>query len=115
MTDFSNWDITQERGEGVGFLLEHRGVSVTLRRGSSNLAAQTVLIVPTNSPRERGAAEQGQSAAQEYIVIGESDLNIQRGDTFSYLPVNAGQRNFEVNSVDRTLPGQVQARAVVVS
>lgn len=116
MTDFTNWTIDQERGEGVSFLLAHRGVSIVLRRGSTNLAAQTVLIVPdTNTSSQERDAEQGQSAAQRYFVIGESDLDIQRGDTFSLNPVNANQRNFEVISVDKSLPGQVQARAILVS
>lgn len=116
MTDFSNWIITDERGEGVSFLLNHRGVSVVLRRGTNNLAAQTVLIAPDTSavPQEKDA-DQGQSAKLRYLVVGTASLDIQRGDTFSYLPTNANQRNFEVISVDRTLPGQTQARAVVVS
>lgn len=116
MTDFTNWTIDQERGEGVGFLLAHRGVSIVLRRGSTNLAAQTVMIVPdSNTTSQERSADQGQSATQRFFVIGTASLDIQRGDTFSYQPVNANQRNFEVMSVDRTLPGQVQARAMLAS
>ncbi len=115
-THFSNWTIDQERGEGVSFLLGHRGVSLVLRRGTTNLPAQTVQIVPdTNTSSQERSADQGQCAAQRFFVIGTASLNIQRGDTFSYQPVNANQRNFEVISVDKTLPGQVQARAMLVS
>lgn len=114
MTDFSNWTIDQEYDEGVDFILGHRGVSIVLVRNGTPIAAQTMFVGPMNTPRET-SAEQGQSAKQEYIIIGEADLNIRRGDRFSYQPVNANQLNYEVTSVDKSLHGQVQARAVQVN
>lgn len=115
MTDFSNWAIDQERGEGVSFLLSHRGVDIVLNRNGTLIAAQTVMIVPEDSRAVERSADQGQSAKQRYVVIGTSALNIRRGDRFSYRPANANQLNFEVTSVNKTLAGQVQAQAVEVT
>ena len=113
-TDFSNWSITEERGEGPAFLLAHRGVSIVLTRGNSTIAAQTVVLTPANQPSQR-EGDAGQSGKQEYVVIGLSSLNIRRGDRFSHNPVTANALNFEVISVDKTLPNMVQARAMLVS
>lgn len=127
MPDFSawmNWRDT-EHLEGwlddanpaseVAFIVGHRGVSITLVRGSTPLAAQTVLLVPasggrTTTPEPTGGAG---VAGKDYVfLIGTrghptlADFNVARGDRFTL----DGAR-YEVTYVDKTMAGKTEARA----
>lgn len=90
---------------------------VTLVRGETALAAQTVRIEFNTTTRGTELkSDTGASSKQYAMIFGiqghatETDTNIQRGDQFSYLSPN-GALNYEVLSVDKTQIGQVQAIA----
>lgn len=64
-------------------LIDENPTEITIRRGSSTLAAQTVRIERVGGKglerRSAGAAE----VLQVVLVLGESDLDIQVGDRFN--------------------------------
>lgn len=97
------------------FMIGHRGTSIVLYRGSTAQTAQDFLIVPfgqaTSTNKVNSDAAQG--GRDELLVLGASDANIRKGDTFSHHALSTS-RNYRVTWVERTLHGQVQARAELV-
>ena len=126
MPDFSawmNWRDTEHLetwlddanpASEVAFIVGHRGVSVTLVRGATPLAAQTVLLVPASgaSSTTREPAGGGGIAGETYsYLIGPrdhptlDDFDVARGDLFTH----EGAK-YKVDFVDKTMPGKTEAR-----
>ena len=104
------WYRQADRGATVSFMIGHRGVSLTLVRDGTVLDAQMVLLVPAgrnNSATEKNG-EGGTAAHEQLLIVGQDDLNIQRGDKFKF-PATRGRLNYEVVRIETTLVGMVQA------
>ena len=118
LDDFLQWDDTklpeswlnQERPFSPALLIGHRGVSIVFfRPPTTTLAAQRVVIVPlTSSAPTYMKTESGTSAQEDLMVIGLADLDVQKGDMFTYESPN-GRHNYKVTRVERVLPEMVQA------
>lgn len=108
------WQDGQNRGAGIGFMLGHRGVSVTLYRQSVALTAQTVIVAPFGRAGVTTIlqSEAGKAGQEELMILGPSTLNIQINDEFAYN--TSGRRNYKVSWVDKSFTGMVQARATVI-
>lgn len=111
MPTFANWlGETPTADFDAVSIIARDPYALLLARGSTDLAAQTVRIVPARSlstPLElRGqdfASVMGESAV---IVIGDDTLNVQRDDTFKYRDVI-----YKVVTVEKTLNGKIEALA----
>lgn len=109
------WLDDANRAGGVAFMIGHRGTSVTLKRGATTLAAQTVLLVPASGARSSTPEPQSASGVggNDFVfLIGTrghptlADLNVQRGDLFAHNSIR-----YRVTYVDKTMPGKCEARA----
>lgn len=89
-------------------LIDRDPVTLLLARGATDIAAQTVRIVPASTARgsELLGSEGTQAGEVTVVVIGDSDLDIRRGDKFKHLGTT-----YEVETVDKTMPGKIEARA----
>jgi hypothetical protein len=111
MPTFANWlGETPTADFDAATIIARDPVTLLLARGSTDVAAQTVRIVPAralSTPLElRGqdfASVMGESAV---IVIGDDTLNIQRDDTFVFRGVI-----YKVVTVDKTMNGKIEALA----
>ncbi len=95
-------DLDTGRAGDVALEIADDPVSVTLVRGSTTLTAQTVrLLQPPGESRgqERGSAG-GEQAEADLVVLGDEDLDIQRGDRFK-----ADSEWYEVFYVQPALAG----------
>lgn len=93
-------DLDTGREGDVALEIADDPVSVTMVRGSTTLAAQTVrLLQPPERGRERGSAG-GEQAEADLVVLGEEDLDVQRGDRFK-----ADSQWYEVFYVQPALSG----------
>lgn len=110
--DLEAWYRQFDRADSVDFMIGHRGVSITLVRGSTPQAAQTVLLVPAgrNNESTETAVETGVAAHEQLLIVGNDSLNIQRGDRFKY-PTSLSRLNYEVVRVENVLEGMIQAFA----
>ena len=83
--------------------------SITIVRGGSTLAAQTVRILPQTWPPsgQEMASEGGEESRDEVTVLGGTSLNIQREDRFK-----VGSQWYEVVYVEPALPNRTEAKAV---
>lgn len=113
-SNLEDWLADANRAGGVAFMLNHRGVEITLVRGSMALSPQKVLLVPASGSRSATSEEQGGAGVggkDFFYIIGTSghpdiaDLDIKRGDLFAL-----GTAKFEVTFVDTTMVGKVEAR-----
>ena len=84
----------------IDYLLERHGVNIRIRRGNSRIAAQKVIIVEATTTSVEEAGEVGRSGRLRWQVIGDENLDIRRGDSFSYRATPTGRDNFRVTSVD---------------
>jgi hypothetical protein len=107
------WQDGENRGAGVGFMLGHRGVSITLYRQSVAQAAQTVIVAPFGRGGVTSAVQSdaGTAGEEELLILGSVTLDIQINDEFAYN--TAGRRNYKVSWVDKSFTGMKQARAKV--
>lgn len=111
MPTFANWlGETPTADFDAASIIARDPYALLLARGATDLAAQTVRIVPArqlSTPVElRGqdfATVMGESAV---IVIGDDTLNIQRDDTFKYRDVV-----YKVVTVDRVMNNKTEALA----
>lgn len=114
-TDFTSLTTANERGEGVSFIVNHRKQSIVLYRDNVAQAAQEMAIFPlgqaTTTQQQRG--EVASAARDELLIVGASSLDIQRGDEFKYQS-SGTRRNWRVMYVEKSIAGQVQARAEVM-
>ncbi|MBN1814706.1 MAG: hypothetical protein JXA14_22895 [Anaerolineae bacterium] len=91
-------------------LIDENSTSITIRRGSGTLAAQTVRLESagtTNREQRSGGAAQMVGAI---VVLGESDLDIQVGDRFN----DANGELYEVMFVEPNRLACVLAQAALV-
>lgn len=113
MPTYSNWLKAGTRHVGgfdyaPDYIINRDAVSLVLGRGATNLAAQTVRIVPADAgqPSQSSGAGDSASADADVIVIGGSAFDVARGDFFKYL----GTR-YEVIYVEKTLSSKIEAKA----
>ena len=77
----SSDDITRMKATNAT-IIGDRDTSIAIMRGDDDLAAQTVRLVDlSNRPQERLTIG-GDVASISLLVVGETDLDIQRGDRF---------------------------------
>lgn len=81
--DWWNLSRTTARRGDVTREIADDSTSITIKRGGSTLAAQTVrLLIPSSSGFERGSAG-GEQAEADLIILGTSTLDVQREDRFT--------------------------------
>lgn len=77
----SSDDLTRMKATNVA-IIGDRDTSIVIMRGDDDLDAQTVRLVDLgNRPQERLTVG-GDVVNISLLVVGETDLDIQRGDTF---------------------------------
>jgi hypothetical protein len=111
MPTFANWlGETPTADFDAVSIIARDPYSLLLARGATDMAAQTVRIVPArtlSTPLElRGqdfASSMGESAV---VVIGDDTLDIARDDTFVFRTVI-----YKVVSVDKSMNGKIEALA----
>lgn len=113
MPDFAAWrSDPAARAAEAWQRIEEQTVTVTIRRGTATLAAQTVRVEPGDSAREDLDLRRGLNVmpgVQRAVVFGVrqhptvADTDIERGDRFVI-----GATEFEVIAVIAA-PGEVQA------
>jgi hypothetical protein len=106
------WYRQFDRADSVTFMIQHRGVNLTLARGTSTLAAQTALLVPAgrNNEASESAVDTGIAAHEQLLIVGLPTMDIQRGDRFKN-PASLTRLNYEVVRVEKALYGMIQAFA----
>lgn len=93
--------------------ISEKPTSITIKRGTTTLSAQTVRVESSGSSVRVGTA--GAVAVRDVVVFGVkshavvTDTNIRRNDRFVY-----GGEEYQVKDIVLTL-GEVQARCEVVS
>jgi hypothetical protein len=104
--DWRDLSLSTARAGDVTREIADDPASITVMRGQSDLSAQTVrLLQPSGRAREGGTAG-GEEATADLIVLGESDLDLQRGDRFYH-----SSQLYEVMYVNPSLTGRVEAQA----
>jgi 2-keto-3-deoxy-galactonokinase len=111
MPTFANWlGETPTADFDAASIIARDPYSLLLARGATDMAAQTVRIVPVgqrSTPMElRGRDDASSMGESAVIVIGDDTLNIARDDTFKYRDVV-----YKVVSVDKTMNGKIEALA----
>lgn len=110
MPNFSKWLGSEQAGATFSAtrIIKRDAVDVVFSRGASDLAAQTCRVVPAGSsagsPQQTDANNAYSQA--DVVVIGEADLNVQKGDFFTFR-----SERYKVFYVNMAIPGQVQAFA----
>jgi hypothetical protein len=114
--DAAEWLAQADRTDNIALLVGLRGASVVLVRGATALAAQNMIIVPAaaSSTSSEAGKDSGTAAREQVLLVGESSLNVRRGDRFSYGAIPTGRLNYEVLRVERLHTGMIQAFAEVV-
>ncbi|HVU10684.1 MAG TPA: hypothetical protein VHD90_05370 [Phototrophicaceae bacterium] len=113
MPDFAAWgDDSQARARDAWARIEDQPTTITIQRGSTTLAAQTVRIEFSNAAREDVGLREGLNVVpgvQRAVMFGVRnhptvvDTNVERGDRFVI-----GATEFEVVGVI-VAAGEVQA------
>lgn len=80
--DWWNADRTTVRGGDVTREITDDSTSITIKRGSSTLDAQTVRLLTPGAQGAELSSAGGEEARADLIVLGTSSLNIQRDDRF---------------------------------
>lgn len=107
MPSLYEWINTERAAFDPTRIIVRDSVSLVLARGAVDLAAQTVRIAPVSPGRIRiTTAGQNTASEIEVVVIGQSDLDIKKGDLFAFQGTK-----YKVEFVNKAFPGQVQARA----
>lgn len=89
---------------------DDNSVSITIRRGASTLAAQTVRIARAGTRALQQDAGSIEQSSQPVVVVGAVELNIAKGDRF-----NAGGLLYEVDFVRPNRRAATMAEARVVA
>lgn len=107
MPSLYEWINTEQADFDPTRIIARDSEDLVLARGNSDLAAQTVRIAPV-SPGRRDITTAGQNTASEMdvVVIGQSNLDIKKGDLFIFQGTK-----YKVAFVNKAFNGQVQARA----
>lgn len=86
-------------------------VELVLVRGNSDIAAQTVRVVPRSTRGGAGSETDANNTASiaDVVVIGDENLDAKKGDLFVF----RGTR-YKVHFVTASIPGQTQAHATGV-
>lgn len=88
----------------VDIFIELYGEPIILRRGSSELSPQRAVVSRDSGSPSSGTmrGEPGAPGILRYTLLGDSSLDIRRGDRFSYNALPAGRNNLTVTAVDRS-------------
>lgn len=98
---------TSERDDMTAMHLALFAVSILLARGSTDIAAQTVLIAhDTSRSRDASSAGSGKGSMKTVYLIGDSTFDVEPGDRFKYNGVA-----FDVTAVQSDVPGRIRAEA----
>lgn len=108
--DLEAWYRQFNRADSVRFMMGHRGVELTLARGASNLAVQTALISLATRTTETTGQDGSKAAKVQLLIVGDDQLDIQRGDRFKY-PTTMTRLNYQVERVEHLAVGMTQAFA----
>lgn len=84
-------------------------VSITIRRGNTTLPTQTVRIARL-APARRTDSGQMEQSEQRVVVMGDTDLDIAKGDRF-----NAAGNLYEVDFVRPNQTAMVAAEARLIA
>jgi hypothetical protein len=110
MPTFNHWLIAAQDAADfdAASIIARDPHTLLLARGSTDIAAQTVRIVPQSAAR--GAEQYGRDGTQTgelvAVIIGDDTLDIARGDRFKWRSAT-----YEVETVNKLLNGQTQAMA----
>jgi hypothetical protein len=104
----SSDDLTQMQAD-LQAVRDDNPVSITIRRGSSELAAQTVRVARIGGQALVSTGTGTQESKSRVIVVGSTSLDIQPGDRFT-----VASRLYEVNFIrpNRTVATVAEAYAV---
>lgn len=109
MPSLDNWLNAGQDGLVIGAdaIMKRDLVELTIARGASDLDAQCVRVVPNRGGSE-GTETQGNNvpSASGVVVIGDCNLDIQKGDLFVFRAVR-----YKVTYVILAINGHVQAYA----
>lgn len=109
----ADWLDDVDRGVDTALLISEQPVSITVRRGSTTLAAQTVRIDALRTPRQL-QAEGGVVITADALVIGYAghptitDTDLQPGDRFK-----VGARVYEIVGILPALDDALHALAMI--
>ena len=118
MPNLSNWmNSTPDLGSldpmfDIAFEMSRRGQSVTLTRGGAAQTAQTLIVAPVRASGSEQRGEGALSGKQQLVLIGyrnytgQTDFNVQRGDTFLI-----GSAKYRVMFIEDAVPGRREATA----
>ena len=99
-------------------LLAKRGVDIVIKDRTGNpRTSQRVLFFPARTSTAQTAAMAGSGIRQEYVIVGQADMDIAVGDVFPFRANATGRaQNVEVVWVEQAYEvyGQRQARAWLV-
>lgn len=110
--DLENWYDDALRSDSIGFIIGHRGTSVTLYRDSAFLTAQSMLVVPISTAyAQKIGVDSGEAAGQQLLIVTLRTVDIKRQDRFSYNATPSGRLNYEVERVEKLYNGMYQAIA----
>ncbi len=88
---------------------DDNAVSVTVRRGATTLAAQTIRIAQAGMGAEQQVGNELEASILGMTILGATNLDIQPGDRFT-----AGNVLYEVTAVAANKRTAVRARARMV-
>lgn len=118
MPNLGNWmNSTPDLGSldpmfDIAFEMSRRGQSIVLTRASVAQTAQTLIVAPLRAWGSEQRGEGALSGKQQIVLIGyrsytgQTDFNVQRGDTFVI-----GTTKFRVSYIDDTIPNRREATA----
>jgi hypothetical protein len=111
------WAEEHRRAVGITFMADYReGITLTLTRGGSTLAPQTVVLAPidtTDPSAFAGAA--ASTGSLDLLVIGPRNhptlpnFDVSRGDRFSI-----GAARYQVMFVDTSMDGKTEAHCASI-
>lgn len=99
---------TQAIKDQIAEIIADRPTQIIVNRGGVNLLPQTVRLVKAGSPRE-SMSEAGKQVSAGVLVIGDTSLDVARGDRFALAGVT-----YLVLFVDKNSPVKVVAEAQVL-
>jgi hypothetical protein len=110
MPNLTNW-LRPNTAQTLAFdpsrIIERDMVELTLARGTTDLDPQYVRVVPVSEGSQQGQTAGTNVASQAgVVVIGNDDLDIQKGDLFTFRSTR-----YKVIYVNSAIPGMIQARA----
>lgn len=109
MPSLDNWlNASQDAASfDAGAILKRDLVELTIARGATDLDVQCVRVVPNRGGNERSETQANNvPSASGVVVIGDTDLDIQKGDLFEFRSTR-----YKVIYVISAIGGHIQAYA----